>query len=134
MRKFADPNVEITFYEFPEPRRELLFDLRDTIYRVSEADKRIGDLSEELRWGDPSYITAQTNSGSTVRLGLFGKTKVALFFHCKTSLVEDFKQKYSNELEYSKNRAIVIDPLSVPPTEILENCIHASLTYKLRDS
>ncbi|MCY4101293.1 MAG: DUF1801 domain-containing protein [Rhodobacteraceae bacterium] len=133
MRKFADPNVEITFYEFPEPRRELLFDLRDMIYRVSEADERIGDLSEELRWGDPSYITTQTNSGSTVRLGLFGKTKVVLLFHCKTSLVEDFKQKYSNELEYSKNRVIVIDPLSVPPTEILENCIHASLTYKLRD-
>ena len=134
MRRFADPNVEKKFYEFPEPRRELLFDLRETIYGVSEADQRIGYLSEELRWGDPSYITAQTNSGSSVRLGLFGETKVALLFHCRTSLVEGFKQIYPNELEYSKNRAIVIDPLSIPPTEILEHCIHASLTYKLRDS
>ena len=133
MRKFNDPNVERKFYEFPESQRGLLFDLRDTIYRVSEADERIGELSEELRWGDPSYITAQTNSGSTVRLGLMGRTKVALLFHCKTSLVEDFKQKYSSELDYSRNRAIVIDPLLVPPAEILENCIHASLTYKLKN-
>ena len=134
MRQFANKNVEEKFLMFPDEKKDYLFHLRDLIFDVAEADLRIGPLCEELRWGDPSYITAKTKAGSTVRLGLFGHSKVALFFHCKTSLVENFKTIYADALEYSKNRAILIDPQSPPPDEVLQHCVSASLLYKLNIS
>ena len=131
MREFENINVKEKFLMFPNDKKDCLFHLRDLIFNTAETDPRIGPLSEELRWGDPSYITAKTNAGSTVRLGVFDCSKVALFFHCKTKLVEDFKTLYPNALEFSKNRAILINPLSPPHDEILQHCILASLIYKL---
>ena len=132
MRKFGTRDVEKKFMSFPDDRREYLLALREMIFDVAETDSRIGHLSEELRWGDPSYITATTNAGSTVRLGLFDTSKVALFFNCNTTLVESFRNQYSDTLEYSKNRAILIDPRSPPKGEILQSCIYSSLVYKLK--
>ena len=134
MRRFENKDVEEKFLLFPDDRKNYLFHLRHLIFDVAEVDDRIGPLSEELRWGDPSYITAKTNAGSTVRLGLSGRSKVALLFNCKTTLVEDFKVMYSDALEYSKNRAILIDPQSPPKDDILQNCVLASLIYKLNSS
>ena len=131
MRKFENMNVEEKFLMFPDDRKDYLFHFRDLIFDVAEADSRICPLSEELRWGDPSYITAKTNAGSTMRLGVSGRSKVALFFHCKTTLVEDFKAMCFDALEYSKNRAILIDPQSPPKDEVLQYCVSASLLYKL---
>ena len=134
MRKFDNAKVEEKFLMFPEDRRDYLFHLRDLIFNVAESDQRIGPLSEELRWGDPSYITAKTNAGSTVRLGMFGRSKVALYFNCKTTLVEDFRTIYSDTLEYSKNRAILMDPHASPNNEVIQQCVKASLLYKLNAS
>ena len=134
MREFADSNVYEKFMMFPGDRRDYLYHLRELIFDVAAADPRIGPLSEELRWGDPSYITAKTNAGSTVRLGLSGHMRVALFFHCKTTLVEDFRAIYSDFLDFSKNRAVLIDPQSPPEDEIIKHCVSASLLYKLNSS
>ena len=132
MHKFKSQPVLERFMEFPKDKRKYLFELREMIFDVAKTDTRIGQISEELRWGDPSYITASSNSGSALRIGLFGESKVALYFHCKTMLVERFKEQYFDTLEYSKNRAILIAPQSPPKDEILRNCIYASLVYKLQ--
>ena len=132
MRDFQNSDVMEKFFKFRGERGEKLMQLRELIFDTAESDSRIGSLSEELRWGDPSYLTASTGAGSTVRLGLLGKDKIAIFFHCKTTLVGMFREMYGDHLEYSKNRAIVIDPENMPDNAILEKCIHMSLTYKLK--
>ena len=131
MRDFQNHDVLEKFSTFNGVQGEKLRRLRELIFDVAASDPRIGALSEELRWGDPSYITAVTKAGSTVRLGLFGKNKIALFFHCKTTLVQSFRETYGDALEYSKNRAIILDPTAMPDESILTSCVHASLTYKL---
>ncbi len=134
MRAFENKDVEDKFLRFPDDRRAYLFHLRALIFNAAEADARIGPLAEELRWGDPSYITKQTSAGSTVRIGLSGHANVALLFHCKTRLIEDFKIIYSDILAFSKNRAIVIDPHSPPSDDILQSCVLASLLYKINST
>lgn len=132
MRDFKNFDVMEKFSKFKGERRGKLMQLRELIFDIAESDSRIGSLSEELRWGDPSYITASTGAGSTVRLGVSGKDRIAIFFHCKTTLVGMFREMYGDQLAYSKNRAIVIDPDNMPDNAILEKCIHMSLTYKLK--
>lgn len=132
MREFQNTDVMERFLQFEGIRGERLWQLREMIFDVAESDDRIGPLSEQLRWGDPGYITEATKAGSIIRLGLFGKSRVALFFHCRTTLVESFRGIYADRLEYSKNRAVLIDPDRMPGGNILSHCVHMSLTYKLK--
>ena len=45
--------------------------LRNLIYEVAKKDKRIGCLTETVRWGgQPSYVTKESGSGSLIRLGI----------------------------------------------------------------
>ena len=134
MRDFQNFDVMEKFFKFKGERGVKLMQLRELIFDTAESDSRIGSLSEELRWGDPSYLTASTGAGSTVRLGVSGEDRIAIFFNCKTTLVEMFREMHGDQLEYSKNRAVVIDPENMPNDAILEKCIHMSLTYKLKSS
>ncbi|MCH9852401.1 MAG: DUF1801 domain-containing protein [Alphaproteobacteria bacterium] len=132
MREFQNSDVEQKFLSYPEPQRQKLLEIRELIFNVAENDNRIGILTETLKWGEPSYVTEQTISGSTVRLGLFPKNKIAILFHCKTTLVESFREIYGDKFEYSKNRAILLNSHDRYNKDILSHCIFMSLTYKLQ--
>jgi hypothetical protein len=65
-------------------------------------------LQETLKWGQPSYLTPQTKSGSTVRIDrVKSGNQVALYFHCQTDLVATFRELYPEELTCSGNRAVI---------------------------
>lgn len=122
------------FMQFQGTQGEGLWQLREMIFDAADSDSRIGLLSEQLRWADPGYIIEATRAGSTVRLGLFGKHKIAIFFHCRTTLVASFRDMYADQLEFSKNRAVIIDPDRMPDRNILSHCVQMSLTYRLNDT
>lgn len=122
------------FQQIPTKPREALLDARDLIFEVAGGDPRIGTVEEDLRWGEPAYITSQMKSGSTIRLGIEkGSGMPAIFFNCKTSLVEEFRQQFGGLLRYSKNRAVILDNADHQQTAALKICIAAALTYHLRD-
>ena len=54
-----------------------------------------------------------------------------MYFHCKTSLITEFKKRYP-EFTFMGNRAIVFDVNDVLPIEKIKKCIFLSLTYNLR--
>lgn len=120
------------FQQVEPADRQILLDVRELIFEVAASDPRIDEIEETLRWGEPAYVTTKHKTGSTIRLGIEkGSGRPALFFNCKTTLVEEFRQKFGAELSYSKNRAILLDSELTELEPALNHCIAAALTYHL---
>ena len=123
---------EQTTAQLPTRCANSLKELRALILEVQAADPEIGELSEVLRWGQLSYLTEQTGSGSMIRLGQSKSGKPAMFFHCGTTLIETFRAQYTHLFEFEGNRALLVsEPINDISVE-LKHCIHQALTYKLR--
>jgi hypothetical protein len=129
----AIPAVEAAFGAYPEPVRTRLRALRRLIFDTASATKGVGALEETLKWGQPSYLTPQTKSGSTIRIDSVKPEadQYAVYFHCQTNLVETFRELYP-ELRFSGNRAILLDVKEKLPEAALRHCVALALTYHLR--
>ncbi|PZL72821.1 hypothetical protein CI088_10020 [Enterococcus plantarum] len=132
MKEIIDESVETVFEQYPEDYRKPLLVLRELIFETAARLTIVGELEESLKWNQPSYATKISKSGSPVRIDRFGAEKVAIFFHCQTTLVEEFRALFSNVFEFSKNRAIVLDPEKEWPINELTFCIEQALTYHKR--
>jgi hypothetical protein len=88
-------------------------------------------LEETLRWGAPAYLTRQSGSGSTIRLGCPKSQPghCAVYFNCNTDLVDSFRTLFPQELHFEGNRAIVFGPDEPIDKQALALCIGAALTY-----
>ncbi|MDX7987277.1 DUF1801 domain-containing protein [Xenorhabdus sp. 12] len=131
MKAFQNNEVRSVFEHYPERYQKPLLAMRELIFEVASKTKGVGLITETLKWGQPSYLTLETRSGTTIRLDRFGDSHVALFFHCQTTLIDTFRTLFP-ELTYSKNRAIVLEPESDLPANELEMCIEMALSYKLK--
>lgn len=126
-----EENVKNLFESYPDFCREPLLQLRELIYKVASEIPQVGGLKESLKWGQPSYSTIK-RAGSPIRLDRFGEDKIALYFHCQISLVDSFRTLFHSNLEFSDNRAIIIDPNKELPINELALCIEMALTYHLK--
>jgi len=126
----ARPDFDV----YPRPVRGKLLALRQMIFDVAKTTPGVGKLEEALRWGQPSYITPETGSGSTIRIDHIKNepTKYAMYFICTSGLVDDFKVLYRDKLKFEGNRSIVFDVSDRLPEEALRHCISLALTYHLR--
>lgn len=122
------------FQEMDAEHKDTLFTIRELIFDVAQHDPRICQIEETLRWGEPAYITTKKNAGSTIRLSIEKSSgRPALFFNCKTSLVEEFRALFGRSLTYVKNRAVILDGEGEQFEAALRNCIAAALTYHMDD-
>lgn len=127
------PVAEV-FARMPPEARERALALRSLVFEVAESRSEVGRLTETLKWGEPAYLTAETRSGTTVRIGWKPATPehVQLYFHCRTTLVETFRSWFGDALSYEGNRAVRV-PIDGPlPRACLEACLEEALTYHLR--
>ena len=69
-----------------------LLSIRDLIFKVAADTDGVGEIVETLKWGQPSYLTVRPKSGSTVRLGVSKDGRPALFCHCQTTLVREYRE------------------------------------------
>jgi hypothetical protein len=124
----------IAFSRYPRPVRDKLLALRRMIFEVAKKTPGVGKLEEGLRWGQPSYLTPETGSGSTIRIDQIGGEgrKYAMYFICTSGLVEEFKELYENEMKFEGNRSIVFDVADKLPEAALRHCISLALTYHQR--
>ncbi len=134
MPKNADmpPDVAAAFEALPAHVRARLKALRMLVFRVAAKTDGVGDIVETLKWGEPSYLTERPKSGSTIRLGVSKDDRPALFCHCQTSLISDFRTRYPNSFDYEGNRALVLKDGEDLPQAELEHCIAMALTYHKR--
>ena len=105
---FRDSAVDSVFKAYPKPLKAKLLALRRLIFDTASATTGVGALEETLKWGQPSYLTTETKSGSTIRIDQVksAANQYAVYFHCQTDLVETFRELYPTELSYGGNRSI----------------------------
>ena len=104
--------------------------MRRLILDTAKVTKGVGAIEETLKWGQPSYLTTATKSGSTIRIDRIKSpaNRYAVFFHCQTDLVETFRQLYPTELSYGGNRSILLDADDAVPEAALRHCVALALT------
>ena len=128
MSKIKNKEVERVFNNYPKEMREKLMLLRKLVIETAEETEGVKSVEETLKWGEPSYLT---KGGSTIRMD-WKKSKpdqYAMYFNCKTKLVDTFKERYKDEFKYEGNRAIVFHKNDSIPVNELKHCILLALTY-----
>jgi hypothetical protein len=128
-----DPAVDAVFNTYPTPLKTRLLALRRLIFETARTTAGVGTLQETLKWGQPSYLTTETKSGSTVRIDQVKSARdcYAIYFHCQTDLVETFRELYPTEFTYGGNRSILLNAKDKISEPALRHCIALALTYHL---
>lgn len=131
MKPIKNAAVARAFAAFPPAMRRKLMALRELIFKTAASTDGVGTIEETLKWGEPAYVTSQTRSGSTIRLGWkkSNPTRCAMYFHCQSNLVATFRARFPSALTFEGNRSIVFDENDLLPIESLSSCVAAALTY-----
>ena len=130
-RAFADKRVEAVFSSYPDAQRQSLYQLRGLIFDVAARTDGVGPVLEALRWGQPAYLTAETKSGSTIRLGRPKAGGIAIYTHCQTTILSEFQNIFPDDFVYEGNRAVHFKSGADLPLDKLEMLIRRALTYHL---
>ncbi len=131
MKQKFSKDVKNVFDTFPADAQKKLLQIRQLIFNAAANDSAIGTVTETLKWGEPAYLTEETGSGSTIRLGYKEKTpdSVDVYFNCQTTLIKDIKQLRPGELVCEDNRVIHISLAEPLPEDALIDCLTMALKY-----
>ncbi|GKS09151.1 hypothetical protein YDYSY3_01510 [Paenibacillus chitinolyticus] len=129
--EIENTKVAAVFEHYPINIQKKLFFLRQLILDTASETDGVDSVEETLKWGEPSYVT---KTGSTIRMGWkkSNPSQYALYFNCKTRLVEAFREIYSDKFIFEGNRAIVFNEEDDILIDELKQCISLSLTYHTR--
>jgi len=96
LKKIKNPEVAAVFKSYPRNMREKLMFLRQLILDTAAVTKGVGEIEETLKWGEPSYLTPKTKSGSTIRIDWkkSQEEEYAMYFKCTADIVTAFKERY----------------------------------------
>lgn len=130
---FANAQVEQAFHlDDAEARRGLLV-LRSLIFDTAAELPSVGRIEETLRWGQPSYVTPDSKSGSTLRLGVPKGARFGVFVHCQSQLIPEYITTFPAWDRVEGTRAVLFDrPSDIEP---LRHgwLIKRALTYHIRE-
>lgn len=113
--------------------RDKLAALRDLILDTARKTEGVGPLEETLKWGQPSYLTTESGSGTTVRIDAVPSDPdaVAIYVNCQTDLIATARGLYP-DLAYEKDRAIHLPVAGRLPEKALRHFVALALTYHAR--
>lgn len=129
--RWSDPTGEVAqaFDAFPAGCRRGALRLRRLIFEVSEEVEV--PVTEALRWGQPAYLAPK---GTTLRVGAPKLGSFALFAHCQSRVIPDFRTLFPTEFQYEGNRAVLFDrPEEIQPDRLACLIRHA-LTYHMAEA
>ncbi|MGF1471650.1 MAG: DUF1801 domain-containing protein [Rubrobacteraceae bacterium] len=126
-----NPTVAVVFDSYPQDARAKLLFLRQLIFETAAPIEEVGEIEEALKWGEPSYLTPVSKSGSTIRLAWkeAQEEQCAMYFKCTADLVPAFKERFAGTFKFGGNRSIVFDLNDEVPVGELKQCIALALTY-----
>jgi len=132
-KKINKPEVAAIFKSYPQKIRKKLMFLRQLILETAASTEGVGEIEETLKWGEPSYLTPKTKSGSTIRIDWkkSQEDQYAMYFKCTANLVVAFKERYPTEFRFGGNRSIIFNIDDEIPVKELKSCIALALTYHL---
>ena len=123
--------VEAVFKSYPQNIKSKLMFLRQLIFDTAASIEGIGEIEETLKWGEPSYLTPKSKSGSTIRIASkeSQKEQYSIFFKCTANLIPAFKEKFPQQFKFGGNRSIDFNLNDDVPIKELKQCIALALTY-----
>jgi hypothetical protein len=126
--------VDAALAGMPKPVATRLKEVRDLVLATAAATPGVGPVEQALKWGQPSFLTSNTGSGSTIRMDRVKNRPggYAVYFHCQTDLVETFRQLYPETFGFEGNRALHLDAATPLPADELRHCLALALTYHQR--
>jgi len=132
-KKIKNPEVAVVFESYPRKIRTKLMFLRQLVLDTAASIEAVGEIEETLKWGEPSYLTPKTKSGSTIRIAWKERREeeYSIYFKCTANLVPAFKEKYSRVFRFGGDRSIDFHIDDKVPVKELKNCIALALTYHL---
>lgn len=123
-----NPTVAAVFEGYAPPLREKLMHLRMLIQQAAAETEGVGPLEETLKWGEVSYLTSASGSGTTVRIGRDKATdRPAIYVNCQTDLLSRYRTLYPDAFAYDGDRGVVIG--DAPDEAALKHMIALALTY-----
>jgi len=137
MKSFKNNSITKIFNSYSPAIKSNLLLIRQCIFDVASENEEIGELEETLKWEQPSYLTSNPKSGTTIRLAAIDSkletksTEFGIYVHCQTTLIAEFKEMYP-ELKYDGNRAIVFNSSKKLPIKKIKYFIYLALSYHHR--
>lgn len=130
-RNPINSEVKAVFNTYPQQFRTKLLILRQLILNTAASLPGIGKIEETLKWGEPSYLTPESKSGSTIRIAWkeSQNNQYSIFFKCTANLVPAFKERFPEQFKFGGNRSIDFKINDEVPIEELKLCIAMALTY-----
>ena len=126
-----DAAVAAVLDGYPAAVRERLLRLREVIIETAAVTAGVGALQETLKWGQVSYLTPESGSGTTVRIDVDKASgQPAIYVNCQTNLVDGYREVYPEAFAYQGTRAVVIG--EKPDEAALRHVIAQALTYHAR--
>jgi hypothetical protein len=123
--------VKAKFATYAAAQRKQLLAMRELVFAAAAETPGVGIVEETLKWGQPSYLTPETRSGTTIRLDAHPSGGVAMYVNCQTDLVATFRAHYP-KLEYEGVRAVVFPSGKRVPARELRHMMALTLTYHAR--
>jgi hypothetical protein len=123
--------VAVIFNSYPQKIKSKLMFLRQLILDTAASIEGIGEIEETLKWGEPSYLTTQSKTGSTIRIAWkeSQKQKYSMFFKCTADLIPAFREKFPQKFKFGGNRSIDFNINDEVPVKEIKQGIALALTY-----
>ncbi|MBE0578552.1 MAG: DUF1801 domain-containing protein [Devosia sp.] len=126
-----NPAVAAVLDGYPANLRDRLMQLRALIYETAAATEGVGALEETLKWGEVSYLTTESGSGTTVRIGRDKRSgRPTVFVNCQTDLLSRYRTLYPDRFGYDGDRGVILG--EAPDEAALKHMIALALTYHAR--
>jgi hypothetical protein len=123
-----DAAVAAVLDTYPPALRERLMGLRALILDTAAATDGVGPLEETLKWGEVSYLTSSSGSGTTVRIGRDKRSgRPTIFVNCQTDLLSRYRTLYPDAFAYDGDRGVILG--DAPDEAALRHVIALALTY-----
>lgn len=94
---------------------------------LSVAEEINQKVAVSIKWGQLSFASPL---GTPIRIDRFDDERIALFVHCQTTLVEQWREMFGDTLNFSKTRAIILNTNEPLPLNELKMCVQMALTYR----
>ncbi|MEE1674993.1 DUF1801 domain-containing protein [Agarivorans aestuarii] len=133
MDKPLKAELQAAIASYPVAVQQQVLRLRAEIQAVAASSEGVGELLETLKWGELSFVTEQSKSGSTLRVAWQTKQPeyLGLYVNCKTSLVDSYQTLFPGLFVYQKQRALLLPLNQAWPLAELRICIAMALRYHL---
>ena len=125
------PELQAAFAAAPPAARAGMLALRALV--LDEAARTPGalPLTESLKWGQPAWRAPR---GTTIRTGPAPVAAFALYLHCRTPLIAEFRDgpAAGSRLRFDGGRAVLFDRVEDISPHLLRPLIRRALNWHAR--